>query len=162
MSESEQLDLKRLASEGAGPFTEEAREITISRRIPATPAEIFEAWRDPEIMRRWYFPGPDWSSRMVHDFETGGRYHLTMINTSGESFAHTGLYREVSPNHRIVFTWTTPFVKESLVTFTLHPQGDDTEVVIRHQFPAGVNIEMPGLHSQGWTGTLENIERLFT
>lgn len=158
---SEARDIKHEASAGEGPFTDKTERVEVSRLIPASPAEIFDAWRDPEIMKQWYFPGPDWSSHMVHDFETGGRYNLNMINASGETFLHTGEYREITPHERIVFTWSTPFVKESLVTVRLAPRDDSTVVTIVHEFPAGVNVEMPRLHVQGWTGTLANMDHLF-
>lgn len=162
MSGSESADIKRLVADGAGPFTDGPRVVTVARRIPATPAEIFDAWRDPAIMKQWYFPGPDWSSEMVHDFETGGRYHLEMIHAGGDRYVHSGEYREITPFERIVFSWSTPFVKESLVTVTLRPLDGDTEITLRHEFPAGINVEMPGLHEVGWTGTLQNMSAYFS
>jgi uncharacterized protein YndB with AHSA1/START domain len=155
------LEIKRRAMTGEGPRTERPEKIEVRRLIPATPAEVFEAWRDPEVMRRWYFPGAGWSSHMVHDFEPGGLYSLEMKAPDGAVHLHSGEYREITPVERISFTWNTPFVQDTLVTVHLRPAGDDTDLLIVHEFPAGIGVDVPGLHGQGWTGTLEHMLAVF-
>ena len=56
----------------------------------------------------------------------GGRYPLADAGADGEQHDVSGVYREVVPNEKLVFTWawkSTP-ERESLVTLTFKPDGE--------------------------------------
>jgi len=72
-----------------------------------------------------------------------------------------GVYREIVPNQKLVFTWhwkTTP-ERESLVTVTLKPDGDGTMLTLLHEM--FFDQDACDRHRTGWTGTLDKLERLF-
>ncbi len=79
--------------------------------------------------------------------------------TDGEHHEVGGVYREVVPNSRLVFTWawhSTP-ERESLVTVTVAKDGDGTMLTLHHeQF---FDEKARDGHERGWTGTLEKLER---
>ena len=71
----------------------------------------------------------------------GGRYRVSFDMESGEYHEVGGVYREVVPNQRLVFSWawhSTP-ERESLVTVSLKPDGDGTLLTLTHEqfFDAG-------------------------
>ena len=133
--------------------------LTLRRRIKAPPAKVFAAWIDPEKVRGWMGPGDVEVLRVECDPRAGGRFRWLMKAPNGEEHDVSGVYREVIPNEKLVFTWawkTTP-ERESLVTVLLKPDGDGTLLTLTHeQF---FDEEARDRHQHGWTGALEKLER---
>ena len=75
---------------------------------------------------------------MLHaetDVRVGGRYRIIMRTSDGEEHDVSGVYREVVPNEKLVFTWawrSTP-ERESLVTVALKSDGDGTLLTLTHE-----------------------------
>jgi uncharacterized protein YndB with AHSA1/START domain len=135
--------------------------LTLKRRIKATPAQVFEAWTDPEKIVRWFGPNETvaGSVRAQVDVRPGGRYRMNFETGDGERHQVGGVYREVVANSRLAFTWawhSTP-ERESLVTITIVPDGDGTLLTLHHeQF---FDQKARDGHERGWTGTLDKLER---
>jgi len=81
---------------------------------------------------------------------------------NGEQHDVGGVYREVIPNEKLVFTWawkSTP-ERESLVTVTFKPDGDGTLMTLTHeQF---FDSDARDRHNQGWEGAMAKFEKLFS
>lgn len=107
---------------------------TLVRTLPATPEQIWSAWTDPDEAAHWFHPEglstPRDSVQM--DVRVGGRYTYTMVNEAdGAEYVTGGVYREVSPFQRLVFTWDDPGSDpqgSALITVTLTPTEDGTEM----------------------------------
>jgi uncharacterized protein YndB with AHSA1/START domain len=138
--------------------------LTLKRRLKATPAQVFKAWTDPEKITRWFGPSETvaGSMRAQVDVRPGGRYQMNFQTDDGERHQVGGVYREVVPDTRLVFTWawhSTP-ERESLVTVTIAPDGDGTLLTLHHeQF---FDQKARDGHERGWTGTLDKLERFFS
>ena len=78
--------------------------LTLKRRYNAPPAKVFAAWTEPEKLARWMGSEQITSVRAETDLRVGGRYHIKMI-TPGDEHDVSGVYRELVPNEKIVFTW---------------------------------------------------------
>ena len=51
----------------------------MERRFDAAPEAVFDAWTNPEVLRRWWAAAPDWETPAAEvDLRPGGRYRLTM------------------------------------------------------------------------------------
>jgi uncharacterized protein YndB with AHSA1/START domain len=137
--------------------------LTLKRRLKASPAQVFQAWTDPEKIVRWFGPKETvaGSVRAEIDVRPGGRYRMRFQTDDGERHQVGGVYREVVPDSRLVFTWawhSTP-ERESLVTVTIVPDGDGSLLTLHHeQF---FNQKACDGHERGWTGTLDKLEQLF-
>ena len=62
------------------------------------------------------------------DARVGGRYRIVVRSPDGDEHDVSGVFREVMPDEKLVFTWawrSTP-ERESLVTVELKPDGDGT------------------------------------
>jgi uncharacterized protein YndB with AHSA1/START domain len=100
--------------------------LTLKRRLKAPPEKVFAAWIDPEKVMRWMGPGDGNAVSVECDARVGGRYRWVMRAPDGEEHDVSGVYREVVPSEKLVFTWawkSTP-ERESLVTVLLKPDGD--------------------------------------
>ncbi len=131
--------------------------VTLRKRIPAPPARVFESWTRPEELKRWFAPDAYSTPAAEVDLRVGGRYRIAMQNReSGQTVFASGVYREILPPSRIVFTWTWDHWedhRESVVTVTFHDVAGGTEVVLTHELlPSQKDAES---HGTGWTQILE-------
>jgi uncharacterized protein YndB with AHSA1/START domain len=131
-------------------------DITVSRRIPAAPDAIYDAWLDSKT------PGSPWHgvARVILNAVVDGLfYHV--VEHEGKMWAHYGRFVHLDRPRRIEHTWVSEATKgvESVVTVTLEPHGAETEMTLRH---TGVpDDEMGRQHEEGWTWMLQMIEQRF-
>ena len=147
----------------ANPGLANRPSLTLTRRFRARPEKVWAAWTDPEKLIAWFCtskakPG---SFRAALDVRVGGRYRISFDMESGEHSEVGGVYREVVPNERLVFSWawhSTP-ERESLVTVSIKPDGAGSLMVFTHeQF---FDETARDNHRRGWTLALDNLEELF-
>ncbi|MBN9287978.1 MAG: hypothetical protein BGO43_00530 [Gammaproteobacteria bacterium 39-13] len=132
--------------------------LVIKRTISASCEEVFAAWSQPELMKKWLFPlRPGWHALASNDFKVGGHYKQEMIAADGKVYAHTGIYQEIIPNQKIVFTWNSDSVQNTLVTIELRPEGNKTELTLIHELLP--NEEQKKNHNEGWEGCLDNLSQ---
>jgi uncharacterized protein YndB with AHSA1/START domain len=135
--------------------------LTLKRHLKAPPEKVYGAWTDPEKLARWFGPGKVEPLHVEADVRVGGRYRIVMRSPDGEEHDVSGVYREVTPNQKLVFTWawrSTP-ERESLVTVLLRGDGDGTMLTLTHeQF-----FDEPARdrHRSGWIGCLDKLEQYF-
>ncbi len=135
--------------------------LTLQRRLNASPAKVYGAWTDPAQIVKWWHPS---GNNVVHaemDVRVGGRFRVIMHAPDGEDHDVSGIYREVVPDEKLVFTWawrTTP-ERESLVTVALRRDGSDTVLTLTHEqfFDEAARDN----HRSGWTDALDYLERMF-
>ena len=135
--------------------------LTLKRRLNAAPAEVYSAWTDPKKLAQWMGPEGVEVTLAEADVRVGGRYRIVMRGTDGNDHDVSGVYREVVPDEKLVFTWawkSTP-ERESLVTITLKADGSGTLLTLLHEQFA--DEEARDHHESGWTSSLGKLERLF-
>lgn len=137
--------------------TDNRTSLTIVRRIKAPPARVWAAITRPEQMLQWWGPdaGPTLSAEA--DVRPGGRFSIVFRLLSGDEHNPTGVYREVLPEQKLVFTWEWADApeKESLVTFLLAPTDVGTELTLIHErLPDEAARES---HEAGWAGLLDKL-----
>jgi uncharacterized protein YndB with AHSA1/START domain len=123
--------------------------------------DVFDAWTNPEVLRRWWAAGPDWDTPAAEvDLREGGRYSLSMRNPeSGDTHTVVGEYREVRRPERLVYTWAweggSSEPNETVVTVEFNDRGETTEVILVHE---GFSSDQSrGAHEHGWQAVLENL-----
>lgn len=140
--------------------TEDKTSLRIRRVYPHPVAAVYAAWSDPEEMKRWMAPTDDFgATEVTMDVRVGGRYRIVMHAPSGEQHRVDGLFREIVPNRKLVYTWAwagTP-ERESLVTVEFRPAGEGTEVLLTHQ--RFFDSEARDKHQHGWNGCLDRLSR---
>ena len=134
--------------------------LTLTRRLNATCERVYAAWADAEKLAQWFGPAQVKAGtvKAAMDVRVGGRYRISFENGKGEYFEVGGVYREVMPNQRLVFSWawhSTP-ERESLVTVQLKPDGAGTLLTFRHeQF---FDQTARDNHERGWIELLGKLE----
>lgn len=123
--------------------------VIVKKLLSAGRDEVFEAFTNPDIMSKWFFPGDDMSVEVSNNLEIGGGYTLKMYAENGDIYTHAGEYKEISPPEKLVFTWNSDLVQDTVVTITFIESGGSTEVTVSHELLP--NDEMREDHRKGWT-----------
>ncbi|MEM7536361.1 MAG: SRPBCC domain-containing protein [Chloroflexota bacterium] len=134
--------------------------VQMRRVFNTSPAALFQAWTDPQLLAQWFHPTAQHASSVpILELHEGGRYQIVMH--AGEN-DHTvgGVYQTVEPSKKLVFTWQwghEPEIAEMLVTVEFNALEDNkTELVLLHErFP---HEEERDSHEWGWNGTFEQLE----
>ncbi len=130
--------------------------VVVSKVIHASREELFEAFTNSDIMSKWFYPDEDMSAEVTNTLHVGGGYVLKMHSKSGDTYTHVGEYKEIVPPQRLVFTWNSDFVQNTVVTVTFSETGSGTEVTVSHDLlPEG---EMAENHRKGWGGCLARLQ----
>ena len=127
-------------------------EFKIERTIPAPPADVFDAWLNPEV------PGTTWNAaeRYILNPKVDGLFYWLLKGT-----AHYGRFTEVERPSRIQHTWMSPNTlgQESTVTVTFEKRGDGTLMTLVHSnLP---DHELAKGHERGWNYFLDTLREQF-
>lgn len=142
----------------------EKPSLTLTRNFPVPPERVWRAWTDPQALKRWFGPGGEDPVSLAHlDVRVGGRFHIVFGGPDGKAHDVQGVYKEVVPNRKLVFTWTWPNStpeRESVITIELRAAGRGTELIFQQQqfFDSTVRDN----HRRGWTESFIKLERFLT
>ncbi|WP_378942701.1 SRPBCC family protein [Mesorhizobium sp. ANAO-SY3R2] len=80
------------------------RELVLTRILDAPREKIYRAWTDAELLKQWFAPLP-WTTPSARlDVRAGGTSMVTMRSPEGVDYPSSGVYLEVVPNEKLVFT----------------------------------------------------------
>jgi uncharacterized protein YndB with AHSA1/START domain len=138
-------------------MTRSLPSVTIIRRIKASPARVWAAITEPKLMMQWWGPDAGPTLRAEADVQPGGRLSVVFRLLNGEEHNPTGVYQEVIPEKKLVFTWDLPGMPEpqSLVTFLLEPFDGGTKLTLLHEHLPDEAAHKS--HEQGWSGLLDKL-----
>ena len=139
----------------------ERPSLTLTRSYPVAPEKVWRAWTEPEAVKKWWGPvGNDPVSVAELDVRVGGRFRIVFGGPGGRDHEVQGIYREVVPNRKLVFTWTWPNStpeRASLVTIEFKTVGRGTELVFLHEGHYDETVR--DNHKKGWSETFAKLER---
>ena len=135
--------------------------LIITRMLNATPERAFRAWTSAEHIQQWMRPEPGMVvPRASMDLRVGGKFRIQMKKPDGEYFTAAGVFREVKPPERLVYTWDWEKDcseedfgelegKPTLITVEFLKRGERTEMVFMHSRFA--SVESRDNHARGWS-----------
>jgi len=137
------------------------QELIITRTFAAPRALVFAAWIDPRHAINWWGPRDYPATHMEIDARPGGRWrHCLRATQDGRELWQGGVFREVVPPERLVFTfsWEEEGERglETLVTVTFAEEAGRTQMTFR-QTPFRSAHEHDG-HQEGWTSTFDRLD----
>ena len=133
--------------------------LSLARHYPASPEKVWRAWTDAEAVKKWWGPGPGEPVSLAElDVRAGGRFRIVFGGADGKMHECAGVYQEVVPNRKLVFTWTWPNTtpeRESLVTIVFRASGKGTDIDFKHEqlFDEKVRDD----HQRGWSSLLDKL-----
>ena len=79
-------------------------ELVLDRLLDAPREKLYRCWTEAELMKPWFCPQP-WSvSHVETNVRPGGSSLIVMNGPNGEVMPNRGVYLEVVPNEKLVFT----------------------------------------------------------
>lgn len=147
--------------------------LTITREFEAPRDLVWKAWTEKEHIANWF--GPEGFTARVNENElrTGGRFDYVMIGPGGTEYPGISIYKEVSPQDRLVATddfgdefngGNADLPGPMLVTTTFEDLGTKTKVTISIEHASASDKkkhEDMGVVA-GWGSTLDKFERYVT
>jgi uncharacterized protein YndB with AHSA1/START domain len=136
--------------------TPKQTELSLTRTVPASPAETYDAWLDAES------PGSPWfgCKKVLLDARVDGLFYHS-VSHQGRDWAHYGRFVTLDRPRRIEHTWISEGTRglESVVMLTFEPDDEQTRVTLRH---VGVpDDDLGHQHRDGWAWMLGAIEERF-
>jgi uncharacterized protein YndB with AHSA1/START domain len=141
----------------------ETASLRLDRTFDAPPEAVFDAWTNPEVLRRWWRANAAMRTSLAEiDLRVGGAYRLSMEDPqAGTVHTVSGEYSEVVRPERLVYSWCweqgggeTGHVSTVSVEFL--GDGERTTVVLEH---SGLESEQSAeRHRRGWEGCIDNLQ----
>ena len=133
----------------------------IKRTFNAPVEEVFDAWTNPEVMRRWFHCGVDWDTPEAEvDLRVGGKVRVVMRKPDGTTVHARGQYTLIDRPRRLVMTWTFEDdpSNEQLVELSFAESEGSTTVLMVN---SGISTDARrDAQDEGWHGCLEQLERM--
>lgn len=152
----------------------DGRDLVLTRHIAAPRERVFRAWTDPERIVKWFTPAPWKTTSAKMDVRAGGSSVIMMQSPEGQEFPNRGVFLEVVPNEKLVFTnvytsaWEPmekpehgpAFLVTFILTFEEENGGTRYTARLRHWTLEDVKThEAMGFH-QGWAIATEQLAAL--
>lgn len=159
------------------------RKITFERVFKASPEKVWQAWTDPEMVKKWWGPEGFTSPSAKSDLRVGGKYVYAMHGPVGTQFDKDmysgGEFVEIVPHEKLVVTdyfcdengnkispaeselESPDFPEEQTVTILFADQGDGTtKLSIIYSEPetdAQWQAMLKSGMEEGWNSTLNKL-----
>jgi uncharacterized protein YndB with AHSA1/START domain len=95
-------------------------QILITREFDAPKSLVWEAWTNPELVKRWWHANRGEVTLVEIDLQVGGKWRYVMVTPDGFEVGFHGEYREIVPAERLVSTETYEGLPEGV------PEEDGT------------------------------------
>jgi uncharacterized protein YndB with AHSA1/START domain len=137
-------------------------ELFITRTFDAPRELVFRMWIEPKHLARWGGPRDVSFTIVKMDVRPGGAYRFNMKEVKGANHWSQGIYREIVPPKRLVFTtgWSDaeghPTTPPTLLTLTFEDCEGKTRLTL-HQ-TGFESVTSRDSHQLGYLSTLERLE----
>jgi uncharacterized protein YndB with AHSA1/START domain len=146
-------------------------ELVMVRVFHAPREAVWRAWTEPERFMRWWGPKEFTAPACTIDLRVGGKYLACMRSPEGQDYWSTGVYREIVPEEKIVYTdhfaddkgnvvppshygMGGQWAPELTVMVMFREDGKRTVMTLRH---AGLPPEMLADCEAGWSGSFDKL-----
>src|SRR6266481_4347483 len=144
--------------------TNEEKELVLTRVFDAPRELVFKVWTDPKHVAQWWGPRGFTNPVCELDLRPRGAILIHMRSPDGIVYPMTGVFQEVVPPERLVFTSAAldsdgnPMF-EVLTTVTFAEEGGKTKQILRARVIKKTAQAAPYLAGmeQGWTQSLERL-----
>jgi uncharacterized protein YndB with AHSA1/START domain len=142
--------------------------VHLQRTITAAPHDVYRAWLEPELLRRWLAPGDLEVTRIEVDERVGGSFRVWQGTAAGDVGGFEAELVELVPDARIVLRWgfvgpqrSRGPLFDSLLTVTLRDDGNGaTALTLVHERLDTLHEAMPRVAENvgpGWEMVLDKL-----
>jgi len=144
-------------------MSESENELTITRIFDAPRHLVFEAWTNPEHLKQWCAPQGFDIPDSEGELKPGGAWRSCMSKPDGTLLKLGGVYREIVPDEKLVFThaWdveTGGSGHETVITVTFADEDGKTRMHFHQAF--FLDTESRDGHEGGWGQCFDRLASL--
>lgn len=147
-----------MAGSDAAAAAQPVRSLVIERVFDAPAARVFEMWTKPEHLTHWWGPAGFTLPFCEIDFRVGGAYRLCMRSPEGTEYWVQGVYHEIVPPERLVFSGPLEDRGrrgETVMTVTFANLGGRTKITVHQTFT--IETERIRGAERGWNTSLDRL-----
>ena len=133
--------------------------------IDAPPELVFEAWRNPAELTKWW--APEGFNTTVNEFEVrpGGNIRISIKSVDGQEYKQNGHFIEVLYPEKLVFVIdgydstgkSHPEIKN---TVTIRQEQESSRVIVQVEIHKGtMSATSPAALNGGWTKSLVRLQK---
>ena len=124
--------------------------LTMKRLFDVAAERVFDAWLNPDMLRKWFFTMEHTNKVAKNNPHVGGTWEI-VDHREGKDYRAIGEYIELDSPNKILFTFKMPQFSdtEDRITVEIKPTENGCEMT----FTQGIVVP----HEEGWTE--EDIEK---
>jgi uncharacterized protein YndB with AHSA1/START domain/DNA-binding transcriptional ArsR family regulator len=145
----------------AGTADTKTAVVRIERTYRASAHDVFDAWTNPEVIKRWWHPGPDWDTATAEvDLRVGGQLLVIMRDADGNEYTGRGQYTMVDRPSQLAWIWQgeegEAGAGSQLDLHFVEHDGHTTVTLVHRGLPDG---RPAAEFNEGWNLILDNLAR---
>lgn len=138
-------------------------ELSITRVFDAPREMVFEAWTNPDHLKKWFAPAGFEIPSLDADVKPSGKWHSSLRKPDGTVLKMGGAYREIVPPEKLVLShaWdpeTGGTGHETVITVTFDDVGGKTKMHFHQAF--FLDNESRDAHQGGWNQFFDQLEQM--
>ena len=142
---------------------ESPNELVITRVFDAPRQLVWKVFTEIEHAVKWSGPRDYPMAHLEGELRVGGKWRGCLrAKESGEELWQGGVYREIVPNEKLVYTFAWDEESgnsptETLITITFEDEGAGQTKMTFHQAPF-ISTESRDGHREGWSSAFDRAE----
>ena len=143
-----------------------ATDLSFTRTLAVPRSLVWECWTDPKHIPHFFIPAPNRVTAVEIDLRVGGRFN-TVFDVDGTVMDNKGVYLEVVPQEKLVFTDTytegwkpapEPFMTAILLLSDAAGGGTTYTAIARHRSAETAKMHKEMGFFDGWGTVVTQLE----
>ncbi|WP_132054524.1 SRPBCC family protein [Pseudocnuella soli] len=139
-------------------------QVSIEKDFPVTAEELYQAWTEPEALKRWWHPMGNDLLEVENSLQPGGKVrYIFEAGQQKERIEISGNYETVEPAKQLVYTWNWHLPQATIgnghykLTIGFEANGTYSKLSVRQDNFDSEEAIQP--HQQGWEAALNDLHQ---